>query len=141
MIPTYPHLPTLPACLAATERILRTPNRGVAAVVAALFLTEPTNEERIHDATALLVSLAAHPIPDHVEGRTKVALTLVALIVGHGAKGSALTAPLIRSFVLRDEDDADPLLDWLTEAPPIPAKTLRRRAKLAARAHTSGVSR
>lgn len=135
MTPTYAHLPHLDACLAATERILRAPNRGVAAVVAAMFQTEPTTEERIHDATALLVSLAAHPIPDHVDGRTKVALQLVALIVGHGAKGSALTAPLIRSFVLHDTDDADPLLDWLTEGPPIPSKTLRRRAKLAARAH------
>ena len=141
MTPAYPHLPALAASLIAVEEVLGQPNRVVAVIIAAMVGAELDGSwtpARFREVAALIIGAAGRPIPKDIAPTLQTAIRLVGLELANGTKGRAALVPLVLPFVLRVDDDPEALRAWLTEAPPIPAKTLRRRAKLAARAHTSG---
>lgn len=140
MTPSYPHIDH---ALTAAARVLGKPNRGAALILAAFILSEGTGRDdwtpdRYAEAMALLVAAATRPIPEHIDGRLRVAVRLMTLAI-QGRTADA--ADLFLLFALRKDESAADLRAWLTEPPPIPSKTLRRRAKLAARATLTQGSR
>ncbi len=140
-IPTHPRLPHLALCLQAAEVVLSQPNRGAAAILSTLIgastgADDTWDLDRARTAMALLVGAAGYPPDERVEPRAQAAIYVLRLVLATGARGADEHRWKIARLVFGESltDEALPLLDWLTEAPPIPAKTLRRRAKLAARA-------
>lgn len=135
--PKFDHLPALDACLIAVEQVLGRPNPVVAAVVAAMCGTDldaTWTPSRFREVVALIVGAASNPIPKELSPTLQTAIRLVGLDLAAGLKGREAIAPLVCSFALHHNDDPEPLRAWLAETPPIPPKTLRRRAKFAARA-------
>ena len=149
MIPTHPRLPHLALCLQAAEVVLGQPNRGAAAILSAL-IGASTSEadvwdlDRARTAMALLVGACARP-DSAGNPALRTTLDLLRIVLSLGADGPARCRHLIARCTFGEAVSVDPyapapveaipLLDWLVGAPPIPAKTLRRRAKLAARAN------
>lgn len=134
--PAYARLPALAASLIAVERVIGKPNRVVATVIAALVgveLDQTWTPDRFREVAALVIGAAGEPISKHISPVLQTAIRLVGLELARGTKGRAALLSLVLPFVLRHEDDPEPLRAWLMEMPEVPAKTLRRRAKLAAR--------